>query len=98
MLVNTNDNRTFARMDVESDVRFKINGDSALCTGELINLSAQGLAFETKQDLAQDTELFLEVNSGGETVPPLMANATVLRSAQSPDGKYHIACAMKISA
>jgi len=98
MLVNTGDNRTFARMDVESDVRFKIDGENVLCKGELINLSAQGLAFETQQDLAQDTELFLEVNSGGDAVPPLMANATVLRCDESPQGTYQVACTMKISA
>lgn len=98
MLVNNNDHRTFARMDVESEVRFKINGESKLCQGELLNLSAQGLAFETKQDLARDTELFLEVSSGGGNVPPLMANAKVLRCAKSSQGRYHIACVMKISA
>jgi len=98
MLVTNNDNRVFARMDVESDVRFKINGNNELRQGELTNLSAQGLAFETDQDLAQDTELFLEVNSGGGVVPPLMANAKVLRCAKSAVGKFQIACAMKISA
>ncbi len=98
MLVNNNDNRTFARMDVESDVRFKVNGETELCKGALLNLSAQGLAFETKKDLARDTELFLEVNSGGASVPPLLASAKVLRCSESSQGRYHIACAMKISA
>lgn len=98
MLVNTNDNRIFARMDVESDVRFKLDGESTLTKGELLNLSAQGLAFETQRDIAQDTELFLEVNSGGGTVPPLLASAKVLRCDQSNSGTYHVACTMKISA
>lgn len=98
MLVNSNDNRVFARMNVESDVRFKINGNGDLCQGELINLSAQGLAFKTRQNLAEDTELFLEVNSGGSAVPPLMANAKVVRCAQEPAGTFHVACTMKISA
>lgn len=98
MLASNNDNRVFARMDVESGVRFKINGESELCQGELTNLSAQGLAFQTDQSLAENTELFLEVNSGGGVVPPLMANAKVLRCEQGEMGKFQVACAMKISA
>jgi len=98
MLAQIDDNRTFARMDVASDVKFKINGENSLCEGELLNLSAQGLAFEAQHNLAQDTQLFLEVNSGGNAVPPLMANATVVRCDELSQGTYHIACTMKISA
>jgi hypothetical protein len=98
MITAVDNNRTFTRMDVNCGVRFKLNGSSDLIQGTLHNLSAQGVLFQTKEDLPQNAELFIEVNSGGDSVPPLMANAQVLRCDEALDGEYEVACSMQISA
>ena len=98
MLTVTDHNRAFARMDIHSEVRFKIVGATELCQGSLKNLSAQGLSFQTDTVLANDTEIFIEVSSGGQGTPSLLANAKVLRCSEASNGHYHIACSMKISA
>jgi len=85
-------------MDVNCGVRFKLNGSNDLKYGTLHNLSAQGLSFHTKEDLPQKTQLFIEVNSGGLNVPPLMANAYVLRCDEAQNGEFEVACSMQISA
>ena len=98
MLVSSDDNRFFARMDVECVVRFKVNGDQDLFHGHLENLSAEGLSFNTVHELNQDTEIFIEVNPGNGSIPPLMANAKVLRCNTSEQGKFQVCCEMKICA
>lgn len=98
MYVTNDDNRGFARMDVECVVRFKVNGDNDLFHGQLENLSAEGVSFNTACELNLDTEILLEVNPGNALIPPLMANAQVLRCDQSEQGKYRICCKMKICA
>lgn len=98
MITATDNNRSFTRMDVDCGIRFKINGSNELMYGTLHNLSAQGLSFHTNMDLPDDTQLFIEVNSGGSSVPPLMANATVLRCDEMRYGEFDVACSMTISA
>jgi len=98
MYASNDDNRFFARMDVECVVRFKVNGDNDLFHGHLENLSAEGVSFNTAQELTQDTEILLEVNPGNNSIPPLMANAKVLRCGPSDQGKYRVCCEMKICA
>ena len=98
MIIAIDDNRSFARMDVNSGVRFKLNGSNDLMHGTLHNLSAQGVSFRTKDELPPNAQLFIEVNSGGGSTPPLMANAQVLRCDEAPNGEYKVACHMEISA
>lgn len=98
MFVARDDNRFFARMDVECVVRFKVNGASDLFHGQLENLSAEGVSFNTEHQLCQDTEILLEVNPGSGIVPPLMANAKVLRCSTAEQGNYRVSCEMKICA
>lgn len=98
MFVTSDDNRFFARMDVECVVRFKVNGDQNLFHGHLENLSAEGLSFSTDQPLNQDTKLFIEVAPGNESISPLMANAKVLRCNSSEQGNYQVCCEMQICA
>jgi len=98
MITNNDNNRSFTRMDVNCRVRFKLNGSNDLKYGTLHNLSAQGLSFHTSEDLPQNTELFIEVNSSGLDVPPLLANARVLRCDKGINGEFEIACSMQISA
>ncbi|NRA53675.1 MAG: PilZ domain-containing protein [Gammaproteobacteria bacterium] len=98
MYVSNDDNRFFARMDVECVVRYKVNGATDLFHGQLENLSAEGVSFNTTTELNQDTEILLEVNPGNSSIPPLMANAKVLRCAPSDEGKYRVCCEMKICA
>lgn len=98
MLTVTDNNRAFARMDVDCGVRFKIVGANELCQGNLHNLSAEGVSFQTDKVLANDTEIFLEVSSGGRGTPPLLANAKVVRCCEALNGNFEVACTMKISA
>lgn len=98
MIINMDDNRSFTRMDVECGVRFKMDGSNELMYGTVHNLSAQGVSFATSARLPTDVELFIEVNSGGGSVPPLMAKAQVLRCNEVVDGAFEVACSMEISA
>jgi hypothetical protein len=98
MITAVDNNRSFTRMDVKCGVRFKLNGSTDLKHGTLHNLSAQGMSFHTKEDLPQNAELFIEVNSVGDMVPPLMANAQVLRCDEANNGDYEVSCSMQISA
>ncbi|MGB1296932.1 MAG: PilZ domain-containing protein [Psychrobium sp.] len=98
MITTVDDNRSFTRMDVDCGVRFKMDGSSDLMYGTVHNLSAQGVSFATNEPLPQDAELFIEVNSGGGSVPPLMANALVLRCTEAANGEFEVACSMQISA
>lgn len=98
MITAIDNNRSFTRMDVKCGVRYKLSGSNDLKHGTLYNLSAQGVSFHTKEDLPQNAELFIEVNAGGNIVPPLMANAQVLRCDEAQDGEYEVSCRMQISA
>lgn len=98
MFVADNDNRFFARMDVECVIRFKVNGKNDLFHGQLENLSAEGVSFNTEHKLSEDTELLLEVSPSSEAIPPLMASARVLRCNAFEQGKYRVSCEMKICA
>jgi len=98
MITNVNDHRSFTRMDVDCGLRFKMDGSNDLMFGTVHNLSAQGVSFATDEPLPQDAELFIEVNSGGGSVPPLMAKAQVLRCHEANNGEFEVACSMQISA
>ncbi|MDP2562017.1 PilZ domain-containing protein [Psychrobium sp. 1_MG-2023] len=95
MLVSSGDKRVFSRMNVESDVKYRVSNGAETFHGQLLNLSAEGISFRSSRQLVIDTQISIEVISSGG-VPPLVASGLVLRCDEMASDDYHIACSIKI--
>ncbi len=84
--------RDFYRMVVNGEVRYRISGESQIATGKVRNLSNSGLLMSTDRELANGTKLTLAIIPGQTITPPLLAEASVIRSDAAGGEIYSIAC------
>ena len=82
--------RDFYRMEVGCPMQFKIQGDPALHTAVVRDLSASGLGFVCQQALAEGSVVEVVVSPEKAIVPPLQAIAEVVRLSPQDDGSYEI--------
>ncbi len=91
MIIGKSDQRGFIRMDIESEISFKIADGSKSFTGKTNDLSATGVAFNTDTVVSVGDTLHLTVKPGTSITPPLEVSVSVIRVEPSKDGGYNVA-------
>ncbi|MEJ2608598.1 MAG: PilZ domain-containing protein [Candidatus Thiodiazotropha sp.] len=84
--------RSFYRMAVNGPVKFRINGDSQVSKGSVMNLSSTGLLIAFEKAIPIDARMFVEITPTQSITPPLAAEVSVLRSDQDKQKGFLIAC------
>jgi hypothetical protein len=79
--------REFIRVAVNAELRFGPSGGPLSQHGYMRNLSANGIQFETRGELATGVELEIEVLSKNGRVPPLRARVRVIRVERGDEGQ-----------
>jgi hypothetical protein len=88
--------RDYIRMNVSCDIKCKEINTKELFSGKGINLSSRGLLFETShQPPKPGTEVEIQIPSAGDSIPPLTARGTIIRSKPMDESVYEIS--MKIN-
>jgi hypothetical protein len=79
--------RDFIRMQISTNcqMQYKENIFSANC----LDLSSRGALIESTQALEISSEVTLIIDSGGGEIPPLHAQATILRIVRQAEDTYH---------
>ncbi len=72
--------RQFQRMQLNSQLQFRRVGDTRLCKGETLDLSATGIRFITTEPLVHGEILQIVINSQHQQIAPLVAEGKVLRA------------------
>ncbi|MES9944861.1 MAG: PilZ domain-containing protein [Candidatus Thiodiazotropha sp.] len=84
--------RDFYRMAVDGEVRYRIDGESQLSAATIKNLSNSGLLMAADREIAPGAKITIAIVPGHTITPPLLAEASVIRSDATDDGHYHVAC------
>jgi hypothetical protein len=92
MMFDYAEKRDFLRMPIESPARFRQNGNDHVSSTMVKNLSANGMLLIHTEAIEPDTNLRVEIIPARNITPPLSAEVSVLRSKQSEEGNYEIAC------
>lgn len=94
-MLESNDNRNFMRMSVNTDAKVTVEqrGASQSLDAVCLDLSAEGLSLKVSTDLDVGQALLVEVASAGG-VPSLKATAEVVHSQKLEDnsGSYLLGC------
>ena len=86
-----NDKRNYLRMDVDADISFKIRDDDKIHRGKCIDLSHDGIKFETGVKLPTGTILKAVITLENSNVNPLGSSIVVLRIEESQPGRFIVA-------
>jgi hypothetical protein len=84
--------RNFYRMAVNGAVKFRIDGDSEVSTGTVVNLSSSGLLMAFEREIPIATKMVVVITPAQTITPPLAAEVDVLRNEPSQQSGFHIAC------
>lgn len=88
--------RDFFRMMADCKLSFKVAGTSKVMEGKCINLSAGGVLFLTRENLAEGSDIELNITPDKPIVPPLNAIVEVVRSSPTETaGEYEVAGTIK---
>lgn len=85
------DRRHFFRMAVDTEVRFRLDGEAATHLGRTRNLSATGILFETTMQIQAGQVLNLRVEPAHAAIPALKAVVNVIRVDEESPGVYVVA-------
>ena len=83
--------RDFIRMAVDCDVYYRKDEGAAEKQGAGRNLSANGILFESDENYAEGSRLFLRVMPRNSLTPPLEMQVEVVRS-DDMGSNYLVAC------
>jgi hypothetical protein len=84
--------RSFYRMAVNGPVKFRVNGDSTVSTGSVLNLSSSGLLIASEQEVPVNSNMTVQIIPTQTITPPLTAEVEVLRNEADADVGNRIAC------
>ncbi len=84
--------RSFYRMAVNGPVKFRVNGDSAVSTGSVLNLSSSGLLIASDQEVPVNSSMMVQIIPNKAITPPLTAEVEVLRNEPDATAGNRIAC------
>ncbi|MES9969152.1 MAG: PilZ domain-containing protein [Candidatus Thiodiazotropha sp.] len=84
--------RDFYRMAVDGEVRYRLDGESELSAATIKNLSNSGLLMSADRELPPGAKITIAIIPGHTITPPLLAEASVIRSDTVASGHYNVAC------
>lgn len=91
-MIDYEEKRNFIRMEADHDLQYHIVGASGERYGTCVNLSANGIMFTTEENLAEGSELEINITPQYSVVSPLDATVEVIRSQSNGlEGSYAIA-------
>jgi hypothetical protein len=81
MTTDFTEKRSYKRVDVEADIRFKMidAGDDEEEVGQVANLSGRGMMFISEIGVPVNAELEIRIAPGNDLTPPLHARVKVVR-------------------
>jgi hypothetical protein len=84
--------RSFARMQLETEVQFRVKGETMKHTAISQDLSATGLLMHSSFSPPLDSELEIEMHTDNPRLPPFLAVGKVLRVQENEPvaGRYMI--------
>jgi PilZ domain len=80
MSIDYEEKRDFIRMNAEHEMQFREVGSTQTQRGTCCNLSATGILFTTEQEIADGTELEVNITPQYSVVSPFDAVVKVVRS------------------
>ncbi|MFC1670432.1 PilZ domain-containing protein [Spirochaetota bacterium] len=83
-----NDKRDYIRMEVDTEISFKIQGDTKIHRGKCIDISHDGVKFETDINMPAGTSLQAVISMSNGKMNPLESNIVILRVEKSLSDKY----------
>ena len=88
--LGSREKRNFIRMDINTEVTFKVHGTNEEFKGKCKNLSHTGLQFSTLKTLKEGSELDVTIHAAAGVVPqrPLKAVLSVKRVIKNTDNEY----------
>lgn len=93
-----NEKRDFMRMQMECTMYYGSEQGEPNRAAELVNLSANGLLFNTDEELVPGERLSVAIQPPSAVTPPLKGIATVCRCHVTEGGdRYAIACEMSVA-
>lgn len=93
-MLNNDERRNFPRMPTKCEVSYRENNENSILQGEVIDLSASGLLFQTDQPLTIGKTLEVSITPETKITPPLNAIVEVKR-VTSENNLYKIAAEIK---
>lgn len=84
--------RSFYRMAVNGPVKFRVNGDTTVSTGRVVNLSSSGLLIASEQEVPVDSSMTIQIIPSQAITPPLTAEVKVVRNKSDESEGHQIAC------
>ncbi|MCG7866060.1 MAG: hypothetical protein B6D70_04725 [gamma proteobacterium symbiont of Stewartia floridana] len=84
--------RSFYRMAVNGPVKFRVNGDSTVSTGSVLNLSSSGLLIASQQEVPVNSSMTVQITPTQAITPPLTAQVEVVRNEPDDAVGNRIAC------
>ena len=96
-MLDTNDKRSFPRMEIECPASFRIDGEAASAGAIVKNLSGGGVLMWIERDLPAGTVMDIEVTPVNNITPPMKAQMKVLRSTpvDGAAGQFAVACTLE---
>jgi hypothetical protein len=86
--------RNFYRMAVNGPVKFRVNGDSRVSEGTVINLSSSGLLISSADEVPVNSQMTIQIVPTQSITPPLTAEVEVVRIDSDGASGSQIACRM----
>ena len=86
--------RSFYRMAVNGPVKFRVNGDSKVFTGSVLNLSSSGLLIASEEEVPVNSQMIVQITPAQAITPPLTAEVEVVRIEPAAESGSQIACRM----
>jgi hypothetical protein len=84
--------RSFYRMAVNGPVKFRVNGDSEVSTGSVLNLSSSGLLIASELEVPIKSLMTVQITPTQAITPPLTAEVEVMRNEPDTQTGNRIAC------
>jgi len=76
----SNDRRDFVRIEIDSEITYRIRNSPRIYGGQAKNLSGNGIGFETEDEIRTDTIIEVSLRTrASDKIPPLNIEAQVVR-------------------
>ena len=90
-MVDHSEKRDFMRMPIDCMLSFKPAGSDQEYTGNVINLSSNGILFTSESEFNEGDQLEILLTPSNSLTPPMEATTTVSRVTNTGE-VYEIAC------
>lgn len=87
--------RSYTRMTVDCELRYKLAGSKDMSTGRCTSISAASIAFIADSFYEIGRAMIVQIDSKKVAIPPMTAFIEIIRVVKLNDGKCQIAAVIK---